>query len=210
MAGNAMGSLAGTLVADDGSCTAGSAAIYNSSGSVPQLAPSRPSSGLGGVTHILPLIYGRSDTGLTMDATGAAGLFHIVNVTGTSLVLLSEAANNNSKTDKVLWEFIVPAFYKSGDNITVTVNGLFTVGGGTATVKTVVAAAYLLANAGTSSANLVATSAATLTGSAADYTFTITGTTLTPNARILVEVITVLTETASSNITATINSVRLS
>lgn len=210
MAASAGKSLTGTLLLDDGSCTTGAVPAYDANGAVPQLAPSRASSGLGGSTYRLPLILARTDTGLTLTASSVANTFSISNTTGTSLALTSENANNGTKTDKAMWEWTVPQFYKAGDNLTVTVNGLFTVGGGTATVKTIAAAAYLLADAGTSGATLIATAAQTLTATAADYAFVVTGTTLTPGARVLIEIVVVLTETASSNINATINSVRVS
>lgn len=210
MSGSIGSSLLGSAVKDDGTCITGAYAVYNASGSLPQLAPSRPAAALGGVTLRLPLTQGRSDTGLVMDATGAAGLFHIVNSTGTSLTLLSEAANNNTKTDYVLWELQIPEFYKAGANLTITVSAKYTAAG-TAGTKTILADCYLLASDGTSGTTLVATSAATLTTSTAEYAFTVTGTTLTPGARVLVRVKGVIQETAAGgNNTITVNSVRIS
>lgn len=211
MAASAMKSLAGTLLADDGTGTPGAVAVYDANGSLPLVAPSRPTAGLGGITISAPLTAARNSTGTVVDATGAAGNFHTVATVGTSLVLLSEAANNNTKTDVAVWELTIPQFYKAGDNLTCSVSAKHTLNSGTASVKTIAAALYLLAADGTSGATLIATSAQATTTSTAVYTFVVTGTTLTPGARVQLAITAVITETASGGgVTLTINSVSLS
>src|SRR5437868_1942766 len=113
MADTSLGLLSGQQITST-SGTAGAVPLYNSDGSLTQLTPSKPSTGMGGVAMYLPLTLGRTDTGLT------------------------------------------------------------------------------------------------LTAPASNYAVVITATALTPGARLLIEVVTALTETPSANISATVNSVRVS
>lgn len=160
-------------------------------------------------TRIL-LFNAKNSDGTVLTGSAAAGKFGISLTLGTSEALTGEAAQGNTKTDIAAFEMTLPAGYIAAQNLTVTVNAKYA-GAGTAGTKTVVAAAYLLATDGTMGANLVATSAATITTSAADYAFVITGTTLTGGVRILVAITAVMQETgASSTLTATVNSARLS
>lgn len=161
-------------------------------------------------TTQLPLISGKNSDGTTLAASAAAGKFGLTLSAGTSEVLLSEAANSNTKTDVVVFEHQLPRNYIAGSNITVTVNGLFTLGSGTSATHTVGAAAYKCANAGTQGTTLIATAAQALVAAAADYTFVITGTTLSPLDRVMISVTAIITDSGGSNVTGTINSVRLS
>lgn len=159
----------------------------------------------------LPLTSGRNSDGTSLGA-GASGKFAVSMTAGTSgPVLTTESANNNSKTDTVAFEHVLPRNYVAGQNITITVQAYFTPGSGTLTVKSLTAAAYKCADAATQGSTLVATAAATLIATTAtDHTFVITGTTLSPGDRIVITLVTVLTETASSAVTGTINTVKLS
>ncbi len=158
----------------------------------------------------LPLISGKNSDGTTLAASAAAGKFGLTLTAGTSEVLLSEAANSNTKTDIVVFEHQLPRNYIAGSNITITASALFTIGSGTSATHTIGAAAYKCANAGTQGSTLVATAAATLTATAVDYNFVITGTTLSPLDRIMVSLTAIILDSAGSNVTGTINSVRLS
>jgi len=158
----------------------------------------------------LPLITGKNSDGTTLAATPAAGKFGLTLSAGTSEVLLSENANSNTKTDVVVFEHQLPRNYIAGANITVTANALFTIGAGTSATHTIGAAAYKCANAGTQGATIIATAAATLTATAADYNFVITGATLSPLDRIMISLTAIITDSGGSNVTGTINSVRLS
>lgn len=158
----------------------------------------------------MPLIVGKNSDGTTLAASAAAGKFAISLTAGTSEVLLSEAANSNTKTDIVVWEFALPATYIAASNITVTANCNYTLGAGTVGTHTLAMAAYLCADAGTQGATLIATAAQTVPAAAGEVTFTITGATLTPGARIMLAGTLVIQDTGASNITAQINSVRLS
>lgn len=209
MAITSMPILAGTLsVSTAGECSPGTLPIYTAAGELPQ-AGNTGAAPFGGAVTLLPVLSGKNDDGTTLAASAAAGKFGLSNTTGTSLLLLSEAANNNTKTDKVIFEMIIPGNYVANSTFTVVVNALYTPGAGTASVKTVQAKLYLIANAGTEGSDLIAGSAQTVTTSAADYTFTCTTPTLAPRARVLIQITSVLTETASSNVTLTVNSVRL-
>jgi hypothetical protein len=156
------------------------------------------------------LISGKNSDGTTLAAAAAAGKFGLTLTAGTSEILLSEAANSNTKTDIVIFEHQLPRNYIAGTNMTLTANAQFTIGGGTSATHTLGAAAYKCANAGTQGATLIATAAATLVAAAADYNYVITGTTLNPLDRILLSLTAVIQDSGASNVTGQINSVRLS
>lgn len=156
----------------------------------------------------LNLTAGRTATGLVLDATGGAGLFKITMTPATGLQLSGETANNNTKTDTVYWEYTLPKTYVAGAALSVIVNANIVIGSGTAGTKTLTCLAYEVSTAGVSGANLGPV-AQNLTNSAADYTFAITSTNLAPGDKLLIGLTIALQETASSNINAVINSVRL-
>ena len=156
----------------------------------------------------LTLVHGRNADGSVLAAAAASGKFGISSAVGTSLGLAGEAAQNNTKTDDVLFEVTLPESYMASSNITATVNALVA-GSGTAGTKTLTVKAYRLANDGTQGANL-GPAAKTLTTGAADYACTITGTTLSPSDRLLIEIETAIQETGNAaTINAQINSLRL-
>lgn len=157
----------------------------------------------------LNLTQAKNITGAALAAGAAAGVFGFSISLGTSFALISEAANSNTKTDVAMWEFELPPTYVAGSNINVLVNSNYTLGGGTVGTHTLAAAAYLSVDAGTQGSSLIATSAQTVPSSAGTQTFVITGTTLSPGDRLVLTLTLVLQDTGGSNITATINSVRL-
>ncbi len=162
-------------------------------------------------TTRIPLTNGRNADGTGLGA-GAAGKFAITNTAGTSGPLLtSEAANSNTKTDTVIFEHVLPRNYIATKNITVTANAFYTLGSGTVGTKTLTAAAYKCTDAGLQGSTIIATAAATLIATTAtDHAFVITGTTLSPGDRIEITLVLVIQDSGGSNITATLNSVRLS
>lgn len=157
----------------------------------------------------VPLLSARNSDGSVLAAAAAAGKFGVSLTAGTSMALLSEAANSNTKTDVAIFEIVLPANYIAATNITLLVNGNYTLGGGTVGTHTLTMSAYLCADAGTQGATIIATSAQTVAATAGDMTFTITGATLTPGARLLLSGSLVIQDTGGSNITAQINSIRL-
>lgn len=154
-----------------------------------------------------PLNFKNAD-GTTLAAAAAAGKFGLTNTVGTTVALTSEAANSNTKTDDAVITHVLPANYIAGKNLTLTANVKIT-GAGTPGTKTFQAKVYKISTLGVASADIGpgATSAITVAG--ADITAAITGATLNPGDLLQIELEVVLQETAASNITAVINSVRI-
>jgi hypothetical protein len=151
----------------------------------------------------------KNTDGSVLAAAASAGKFGYGITLGTSFNLVSEAATSNTKTDDALFEYILPANYVKGSNRTVTVNAS-TSGAGTLSVKTAQIKAYRIAADGTSGADIGPGATQAITSAGADITFAVTGTTLNPGDKLLLELETVLTETAASATFAKINSVRVS
>lgn len=147
-------------------------------------------------------------TGIPITASANAGTHSLSSTAGASLYMVSEAANNSTKTDVSYFEYAVPSSYVDGQPLTATVNAN-TTGAGTPGTETVVAVAYRLAKDGTQGANLVTTAAQTVGAAAADYAFNIGGATLLPGDRIMLGVQTVIQETAGTNLQIKVNSVRV-
>jgi hypothetical protein len=158
----------------------------------------------------LPLLSARNSDGSVLAAAAAAGKFGVSVTLATSTFLISEAANSNTKTDTAVFDVVLPRSYVAGQNVTITSNVQYVVGAGTVGTHTVTFHAYRTAAAGTQGADLVATGAVTVPATATDVTSVITGTTLLPGDRLLVTAVVVIQDTGASNITAQINSVRLS
>jgi hypothetical protein len=166
------------------------------------------SAGAGGVRR-LPLTGARTVTGVMPTVAAQANIFGITFTPGTAEYLVSEAANNNTKTDVICFEHVLSDSYAAGANFNVVVNAHFVIGSGTLTTKTVAVDVYKCADDDTQGSTIETTAAQTITGSAADYTYAVTGTGLNPGDRVVIKLTMVLTETASSNVTGRINSVRL-
>jgi hypothetical protein len=158
----------------------------------------------------LNLMDGRNTNGTALDATGSATNFAISSTPGTSLRLLGASATGVTRTNTAIYSATLPANYIPGRDITLTVNANRT-GTGTAGTNTVDVQAYSVTTTGTQSADLVTTAAQAITGTAADYAFTVTGTGLVAGDRLLVQVVTVTQETGAVNsLTAQVNSLRVS
>lgn len=161
------------------------------------------------VSTVLPITGFKNSAGTTIAASAASGVFGISQTLGTSALLTGESANSTGPlTDTAVYEFIMPRTYVAATDFNVVINAN-TNGAGTFSTKTVAAGAYKLANAGTEGATLIATAAQAVTGTAADYTFVVTGATLSPGDRVMFSVVSVLTETGGVASTIKINSVRL-
>jgi hypothetical protein len=189
---------------------AGSPVPGNVYASVSQLfgAASGSTTGLNGYT--LPLTTFKNSTGTALASSAGAGVFGITISAGTSLKLLGEAANSNTKTDVAAIEVVLPSNYVAGSNITVTANTEYTLGSGTIGTHTLAAAAYDTAAAGTQASSLIATTAQTVPAAAGNVTFTITGATLSPGSRLWLTFTLAIQDSGGSNITGQINSVKLS
>lgn len=162
------------------------------------------------LTKRLALLGGRNVDGSVLVATAqAAGAFLAQATPGTSNRLAGENAQNNTKTDVVIFETVLPDDYVAGVDFNLTINAN-TTGAGTAGTKTLAAAAYKVADVATHSATLIATAAQAMTGAAADYVFVVTGATLSPGDRLMLKITTVTQETANvSPISSQLNSVRI-
>jgi hypothetical protein len=151
----------------------------------------------------------KNTDGSALAAAASSGKFGYGITLGTGFNLVSEAANSNTKTDDAVFEYILPSNYVKGQNLTVTVNAS-TSGSGTLSVKTAQIKAYRIGTDGTSSADIGPGATQAITSAGADITFAVTGTPLNPGDRVLLQLETVLTETAASATFAKINSVRVS
>jgi hypothetical protein len=164
----------------------------------------------GVVAQPLPFAGFKNPVGTALAAAAAAGVFGNSITLGTSQFLVGEAAQGNTKTSVALIEFVLPPSYVAGANITVTVNCHHT-GTGTAGTKTIDLRAFKNASAGTQGSDICATAVQTISGTAADYAFTVTGTGLAVGDKLTLEITNVLQETgASASLTGRVNSVRVS
>lgn len=159
----------------------------------------------------LELFSGRTTLGVLMATAAAAGVFGISSSAGTSLFLASEAAQTNTKTDVVLFEKPMPQGYFAAQNLSPIINANYT-GGGTVGTAVVSLNAYRIGKDGSQGADIAATAGnpVTITATAADYPFTVTGASLNQGDRVLFKVTMVLQETGgASAVTGRINSIRI-
>lgn len=164
-------------------------------------------SAAGGLIRYLTLTAPKADTGVAFTASPGSGVFGVSRTAGTSLVLTGETTSSNAKTDKAMWELNLADSYVSGANVPVIVNANYSGSGTpTAATTTLTVAAYTEIN-GVETA-LTVTAAQQFTGTAANYTFTITGTGLVPGSHIVVEVVMLVTNATGAN-TGQINSIAL-
>lgn len=158
----------------------------------------------------LDLMKGRTNTGLVLDATGGSGLFKITATPGTSLYLEGEAAQDNTKTDYVLFEAVLPQTYQPGTDVTLTANAAHVEASGATLTNTLDCEAWLMADDGTGATDLCIT-AVQAVGTGGDLSFIIDGATLSPGAKLLIRLTSVATEGANAGTTKNlIKSVRLS
>lgn len=198
-------------IAADGSVQAQSGDVISLIGAGFTAANRTSNNANGLASTALPLTEGKNSDGSVLAAAASSGKFGITTTIGTSEVLSGEVANNNTKTDTVMFEKILPPNYVAGQDITLTVDARIIIGAGTAgSTKSLTATAYKKAADGTEGANLIATAAATLTNSIVGDAFVITGTTLNPGDNLIIKLVVALQETASSAINAEIESVTLS
>jgi len=178
---------------------------------VPGLGNTQARPGANGLVPVaLPLSAGRTAAGAVLPAAAAAGVFGVAITLGTSLKLVGEDAQNNTKTDVAVFEVGLPANYVAGEDVTVTVNAGFSGSGTAGATKTVDVSAYEVSSAGAHSADLVGTAAQAIASTAADFAFVINGDTLSPGDRVLIAVTIALQESGNvSPITAAIGSVRI-
>lgn len=133
----------------------------------------------------LPLLMWRDDDGQPMAAAASAGKFgQSVGGWGTGgIMLVGELANANTKTDQAFFELVLPQNYETGTDLTVVVQAR--VGAALNTAATLDFEAYLSDENGGVGSDLCATAAQSVNSATwAEYSFTITGTTLAPGRTV--------------------------
>lgn len=162
-------------------------------------------------TWQVPLIQGRNGNGSAFPiTTPTSGDFGLIWGTGGINLLRSESANSSTITDTAVWELTLPDTYIAGTNITVQVYCGYVVGSGTIGTHTLTGAAYSInAFGGGLSSNLIATAAQSVPSSANTLTFTITGTSLIPGARVLLSLAMALQDTGGHAIYGNLFNVNL-
>lgn len=167
-------------------------------------------SSLGTARVPLPSLRNANGGSLVTTSPGATD-FTLTQTFGTSSYLAGHAAQNNTKTDDAILEFVLPPSYVAGTNLTLTVNGRYVVSAGTTITATVDADARVMTDSGGYGSDLNATAAIALTTTAGNKAFTITGTTLNPGDRIQIKITTSVQEAGNTGTaTAQVNSVKLS
>ena len=189
-----------------------SATTTNITGTLNLTSQPVPAAGLGGNSIRIPLFTGRNSSYTSLDATGSASLWKFAGTVGTATNLQTAGAQNNTKTGVGLWEFVVPNFYKAAANLTLTANVQRVVASGTSLTTKIDAEVFLMGDDGTAGSDICATAEITFTDtSAADKTFTITGTSLTAGARLLIRMTGTATEGGNAGTVVTqLNSLRIS
>lgn len=157
--------------------------------------------GGGAITRYLPLIDGHSDAGVPMTATAGTptGTVGVKRTAGTSLTLDTETASSGAVTDKVIFEFNLASTYIAGANIPVIVNANYT-GAGTITAASTTITAQLYSETNGVEAAITTSAAQQFTGTATNYTFTVTGTGLVPGQHVMLELVVLVTNSASTNV----------
>lgn len=157
------------------------------------------------------LMDGHSDLGVPLTATPGTptGTVGVSRTAGTSLFLAGEATSASAKTDKVTFETNLGPTYITSANLPIVVNANYTGSGTVTAASTTITVACYLEVAGVETA-LTVSSAQQFTGTAANYTFTVTGAAsgLTYGSHIVVELTMLVTSSSGAN-TGQINSVAL-
>lgn len=162
-------------------------------------------------TRRLRLTDAKSDAGVSLTASATSGAMGVARTAGTSLTLVGETTSSNAKTDKAMWEVVLPETYVAGAEIDFTVHANYT-GGGTVTAAstTINMAAYAESAAGAETAITVTGGAQQITGSDAAYAFSISatnaaGASLVAGSRVVFELIMIVT-TSAGGATGQVNS----
>lgn len=163
------------------------------------------------INRFQSLTDGHSDLGVPLTAAAGTptGTVGVSRVAGTSLFLSGEATSSSAKTDKVIFETNLASTYIASANLPVVVNCNYTGSGTVTAASTVMTVAAYLEAAGVETA-LTVSAAQQFTGTATNYTFTITGASsgMVVGSHIVVE-LTMLVTTSAGATTGQINSVAL-
>lgn len=169
-------------------------------GQVPQgvAAAFVPTAAGGGILRFLSLTDAKSDAGVPVTGTATGGAVGVARTAGTSLVLLGEATSASAKTDKAFFQFNLPTTYQPGAAIPVVVNAAV-LGTGTLTgASTTLSVAGYTETNGVEAA-LTVTAGQSLVAAAQGYTFSVTGTALTPGQPVALELTGLVTSSSGAN-----------
>ena len=132
----------------------------------------------------LTMVGMKTVAGLQMTGSASGTNFGLVYTPATGTYLIGTATSSGSTSDVASYDFVLPPNYVAGTNITVKAACYYTNGSSTASVTTMAAAAYLNnVTLGTQGSTLIPTAAQNCPiTTAAQQTFTITGTSLVPGS----------------------------
>ena len=153
--------------------------------------------------HQVQLMLCRNEDGTAIAGPGGpeGGTFYIPPGGGWgsgTLILESEHAQSNTKTDIFCFEAVLPPEYVAGADVNLVVHAKYA-GAGTAGIVTIDAEVYELDDEGAAAA-IRASSTKVLTNAFADHTFDdITETNLAPGDKLMVLIRTVIQETGGAN-----------
>lgn len=154
----------------------------------------------------IPLLLGRNSDYSALAASAASGKFGIGGTIDTALWLVSEAAQNTTKTDVWLTEITVPDSFQQ----TLTINAQRVVAAGTTLTTSLTVNVYPVADAGTEGADLCNTTTAFTNTAQADIVFPVGPGGLAPGTKCLLVVTAIVTEAGNTGTVKTqINSMRL-
>jgi hypothetical protein len=125
------------------------------------------------------------------DPTPSIGSNNAPSLTGT-------ASQNNTKLNNALFEVVLDQNYQNGEDVTVHIAAGYTLSSGTSITATVDLVASLCDNVGAAGSDLCTTAAQAITATSTEYGFTLTGTTLTRGARLVLEVTTSVAEAGNT------------
>jgi hypothetical protein len=147
----------------------------------------------------IPLLSGWNAAGGPLLGTAAVATDFGVDINANSAPdLAGTAAQNNTKTNDVFYEVVLPDDYAAGTNVTCYISSGYSATGGTTITATVDLVAGLGTDLGTAGADICATAAQAITTDIAEKAFTITGTTLTPGARLILKITTSVQEAGNT------------
>lgn len=162
----------------------------------------------------LPLTEARLATGLPLtSATASSSSPGLAATLGTSILLTGTAAHSGAATSNCLWSFDLPDEYTAGKNLTVSVTAkIATADAGATSAKTVQVKAYRDNGDGTLGTDIGPGSSVAMpaVGTAGTSIHTITGTSLKPGDRVIIEVLFSYTENAANNVHSELYAVTVS
>lgn len=156
------------------------------------------------------LTSAKTDTGVGLTATAAAGAMGVSRTAGTSLFLAGETTSTSAVTDKAMWETDLPDTYIAGAAVPVVAN--FSISGSgtlTAASCTAILHAYSEINGVEAALTVTPSAGVQITAAGADINWSVAGTGLTIGERIVLELTMLITTSSGAN-TGHVNKVAFS